>query len=117
MRLAYSSALEKLAAASPTASHEYRTRLLDTLSRVNEIADPRAQAEALETLDLYVTLSQLKADAVTKSMLEAARDDRKAMVSGLVRMMDNLTVEEKEALRVALASENRSPGGSYASPI
>jgi acetyl-CoA carboxylase / biotin carboxylase 1 len=109
-RLAYSAALQKLAEASPISSHEYRTRLLDQLSQLDGHADSRAQAEALEKLDLSATLSQLKADTVTKKLLEVGRDDRKAMVAGLAKMMDDLTADEKEALRSVLASQGRSPG-------
>ena len=45
------------------------------------------------------------------SPVAMAKYDRKAMVDGLVRMVDNLSAEEKEALRTALASQGRSPGG------
>ena len=109
-KVARSAALAQLAEASPDASVEYRTRLLESLAGIEETTDPREIAEALENLDLTNTVAQLKADHLARQMLALANEDRKATVDGLVRLVDSLNDDEKLALMNALQSSTRSPG-------
>lgn len=108
--IAHVDALNKLAEASPEASLEYRERLLQTLAQVDETADNRTTAEALEALDLKATLAQLRGDHLARQLLATSTDNRKAMMDGLVRIVDNLSEDEKTALIAALQNSNRSPG-------
>ena len=110
-KIAWSSALAKLEEASPDSTLEYRTQLLERLTEVDATTERRVAAEKLEALDLAPTVAQLKADHLIRSMLALAHEDRKATVDGLVRLVDNLSDEEKATLVTALqASSNRSPG-------
>ncbi|KAI0796098.1 acetyl CoA carboxylase [Abortiporus biennis] len=114
-KVARSTALAQLAEASPESTAEYRERLLDTLTSIDEATERRVAAEAYESLDLRPTLSQLKADHLMRRMLTLAHEDRKATLAGLVRLVDNLAEEEKSALLTALQNSSRSPGPpSYA---
>ncbi|KAA1468959.1 acetyl CoA carboxylase [Dentipellis sp. KUC8613] len=109
-RVARSSALAQLAAASPDSSHEYRTRLINTLAHIDETADNRTIAEALEALDLKPTVAQLKSDHLARQLLETTHEDRKAVLDNLMRLVDNLGDDEKATLIQALQHGNRSPG-------
>ena len=77
--------------------------------RLGEVT--RTAAEKLEALDLSATAAQLKADHLIRRMLALAHEDRKATIDGLVRLVDNLSDDEKSTLVTALqASSSRSPG-------
>ncbi|KAI0046521.1 acetyl CoA carboxylase [Auriscalpium vulgare] len=109
-RVALSSALARLAEADPASGREQHGQLLRTLAHLDEKADHRTVAEALEALDLRPTIAQLKADHLSHQLLETTHDDRKAVVAGLVRLVDNLTDDEKAAVLSALQNSIRSPG-------
>ncbi|OBZ66885.1 hypothetical protein A0H81_13188 [Grifola frondosa] len=114
-KVARSAALAKLAVASPESSFEYRSRLLDSLASIEPTTDLRIVAEKVESLDLTATLAQLKADHLMRQMLALAHEDRKATLDGLVRLVDNLADDEKQAFVNALQASTRSPGPpSYA---
>ena len=70
----------------------------------------RVAAEKYEALDLAPTLAQLRADHLTRQLLELSHEDRKATIGGLIRLVDNLSDEEKATLATALQASNRSPG-------
>lgn len=109
-KMAWSSAMAALEAASPDSTIEYRTRLLQTLAEVDDSTDRREAAEKLEALDLSSTVAQLKADHLMRRMLALAHEDRKATIGGLLRLVDNLADDEKAALSAALQNSTRSPG-------
>lgn len=109
-KVAKSAALDQLAEASPDSTVEYRDHLLESLSSVDLSADRRVAAETYEALDLRPTVAQLKADHLMRSMLALSHEDRKATVNGLVRLVDNLSDDERAALLNALQNSNRSPG-------
>jgi acetyl-CoA carboxylase/biotin carboxylase 1 len=112
-RLAQSTALDTLEAASPESTHEYRIKLLHSLASLGDAAGDEAIATALERLDLTDAVSRLKGDHLTTQLTELARHDRKSMVNGLVRFVEGLSDEEKIALRTALQTGPHPP--SYAS--
>ena len=109
-KVAQSAALDQLAEASPDSTAEYREHLLESLTSVDISTDRRAAAETYEALDLRPTVAQLKADHLMRSMLALSHEDRKATVNGLVRLVDNLSEDEKATLINALQNSNRSPG-------
>ncbi|EMD38813.1 hypothetical protein CERSUDRAFT_112545 [Gelatoporia subvermispora B] len=109
-KVARSAALAQLAQASPDSTSEYRTRLLDSLASIEPSTDARTVAETLEALDLAPTVAQLKADNLMRRMLALAHEDRKATVDGLVRLVDNLSEDERVSLLSALQNATRSPG-------
>ncbi|TFK39984.1 acetyl CoA carboxylase [Crucibulum laeve] len=109
-RVARSAALADLAEASPGSSLEYRSRLLDSLASIEPESDYREVSAALEKLDLAQTVSQLKADHLTRRLIELTKEDRKAALDGFLRLADNLSEDEKTALISALQSSSRSPG-------
>ena len=113
-KVAWSSAMDELAEASPESTVEYREQLLSSLANVDATSDRREAADALEKLDLSATVAQLKADHLMRSMLALADEGRKAALNGLIRLVDNLTDDEKAALSAALQNTNRSPGTSVA---
>ena len=100
----------QLTAAGPSFPTEYHTRLLTSLIPEFENAPAQQRAEALENLDLTSTVSQLKSDHLVRQMRELALDDRKAILSGLMKMVNDLTDEEKLSLSDAIRNSNRSPG-------
>ncbi len=107
-KIAWSSAIASIATASPDSTAEYRTQLLQTLAEVDASTDRREAAAKLEALELTGTLAQLKADHIMRSMLALSKEDRKATVNGLARLVDNLNDDEKATLVAAL--QGRSPG-------
>lgn len=109
-KVAWSSAMDELAEASPESTVEYREQLLTSLTNVDSTTDRREAADAFEKLDLSATTAQLKADHLMRSMLALADEDRKATLAGLIRLVDNLTDDEKSALSTALQNSSRSPG-------
>lgn len=109
-KIAWSSAMAQLAEASPEATVEYRTRLLTSLTEVDTLTDRRIAAEKLEALDLNPVAAQLKADHLMRQMVQLAHEDRKATINGLVRLVDNLSDDEKATLVSALQGSGRSPG-------
>jgi len=109
-KLARTAAMAQLADASPNSTVEYRARLLESLASIDSTTDYRQMAEMLEALDLMATVAQLKADHLMRSMLALAQEDRKATMDGLVRLVDNLSEDEKATLVSALQNSSRSPG-------
>ena len=105
-RLARSNALAQLAAASPSQPCEYREQLLYELSGVNRESDHRIAAERLENLDLSPYVALLKSENVVQQLL----GDRKSMVDVFVRLVDNLSEDEKATVLAALSNTNASPG-------
>lgn len=67
-------------------------------------------AETLEQLDLSQTLSQLRADHLTRSFVELAKENRKATLDGLTRLVDTLTEEERSSLVTILQNASKSTG-------
>jgi len=110
-RVARSSALSKLATASPDSTHEHRSQLLDSLASIEPDTDIKTIAESIEQLDLTKAVSQMKADHLASRLLDLAQDDRKATLVGLSRLFENLSDDEKSSLVVALQNSNRSPVG------
>lgn len=104
--------MAQLAEASPDSTVEYRTRLLQSLTEVDESTDRKEIAEKVEALNLSATLAQLKADHLMHCMTSLAHDDRKATIGALVRLVDNLSDEERATLAAALQNSTRSPGSS-----
>ena len=111
-KVAWSYAMAQLAEASPDSTAEYRTRLLQTLAEVDENTDRKEAAEKLEALNLTATVAQLKADHLMRRMLALAHEDRKATIGGLIRLVDNLSDDERATLASALQNSSRSPGSS-----
>ena len=109
-KIAMFAALDEIEEASPESTLEYRTRLLQTLSSIDDTTDRRIAAETYETIDLAPTLAQLRADYLVRRMLALSHEDRKATIGGLVRLVDNLSDDEKSTLASALQSSGRSPG-------
>ncbi|KII85890.1 hypothetical protein PLICRDRAFT_44314 [Plicaturopsis crispa FD-325 SS-3] len=108
-RIARSSALALLAEASPESSPEYRVQLLESLASIDATTDARTVAESLEKLDLTATLAQLKSDYLMRQLLDLSREDRKATIDGLARLLGNLPDEDRSLLSEALKASNRSP--------
>jgi acetyl-CoA carboxylase / biotin carboxylase 1 len=114
-RVAQSSALNQIKAASPDSTAEYRTSLLNDLVADVIPGDNKALAETLESVDLQTTLTQLKAAHVTRQMLDLVLSNREAALDGFARSIDSLTSDEKARLVKMLqgAATERSPGLSY----
>ncbi|PPQ90739.1 hypothetical protein CVT25_010128 [Psilocybe cyanescens] len=108
-RVARSSALSLIGEATPDATYQYRSRLLDSLAAIEPDTDYRQVAEALEKLDLTQTVAQLRADHLLRQMIELTKSDRKVVMDGLVRLADNFSDEERSTLVSLLKSGNRSP--------
>ncbi|KAG9309487.1 ClpP/crotonase-like domain-containing protein [Chiua virens] len=109
-RLARSEALAQLADSNPEATPELLEKLLDSLvSAAVDRSDNRALANALVELDLMSTLVRLRTDCLLQRFLEVAQQDRKASIDGLVRLVDTLSYDERQALHSALQN-TRSPG-------
>ncbi|THU97749.1 acetyl CoA carboxylase [Dendrothele bispora CBS 962.96] len=111
-RVTRSAALGRIAEASPGATVEYRTRLLNSLASIESDCSYREMAEKLEKLDISQTVAQLSADYLMRRLLELAQEDRKAAISGLTRLADNLSDEERSSLIAVLQNPSRSPGES-----
>lgn len=109
-RVARSSALARLDDANPDSTLEYRERLLDTLAQIGVETPTRAAAEALEKLDITATVMQLKGDSLARQLVAIKQQDRKAGMDALVRLMNNMSDEDRSVLLDALANSNRSPG-------
>jgi acetyl-CoA carboxylase/biotin carboxylase 1 len=106
-RLAKSTALNAIEAASPDSSLEYREQVLEKLVSLDESADNRTQATALEALDLTDAIARLKSDHIASHLAELSSHDRKATMNGLVNFVDGLSDEEKITLRNALQTGTR----------
>jgi acetyl-CoA carboxylase/biotin carboxylase 1 len=107
-RLARSNALAQLAVAGPSQSREYRERLLNDLSGVDEKSDHQTIAQALEALDLSSAAAQLR----TEHLLQQLFGDRTSLVDSFVRLVDGLSENEKATVLTALKNTNGSPGAS-----
>jgi len=111
-KIARSTSLARIGAASASSTLAERTRLLDSLLPEVESHDHQALAAALESLDLSSTLAELKAAAVTRQMVELVLSDRKAALEGFARSIESLSEEEKSRLvkLIQSPSQERSPG-------
>ncbi|KAG8990813.1 acetyl-coenzyme-A carboxylase, partial [Tulasnella sp. 427] len=114
-RVARSTALAKIQAASPQLSAEERSDLVDSLIPNVDHEDRRAIAEALETVDLTPTLSKLKAAQVARQMVDLVLSDRKAALEGFARSLESLSEDEKTRL-VKLIQSSGGPERSPAPP-
>lgn len=103
-RVARSAALADLAEASPDSTFEYRTRLLDSVASLEPNTDYRKMSEKLDKLDLTATVAQLKADHLTRQLIELSKEDRKATMDGLLRLVDHLSDEDRASLAGVLQS-------------
>jgi acetyl-CoA carboxylase / biotin carboxylase 1 len=103
-RVARSAALAALAEASPDSTFQYRSRLLDSVASLEPTTDYREVAEKLDKLDLTATIAQLKADHLTRQLIELSKEDRKATMDGLLRLADHLSEEDRASLVGALQS-------------
>jgi acetyl-CoA carboxylase/biotin carboxylase 1 len=97
-RVARSTALADLAEASPDSTFDYRSRLLDSVLSVESTTDYREIAEKLDKLDLTSTVTQLKADHLTRRLIELTKEDRKATMTGFARLADQLSDEDRASL-------------------
>jgi acetyl-CoA carboxylase/biotin carboxylase 1 len=112
-RLARSSALKQLLAASPESTVEYRSRVLLSLIPTNIDASNNHQlAEAIESLDLTPTITSLRNADISRKMFELLHTNRKAALEGLFRAAaDVLSEDEKGSLQIVLQGNGeRSPG-------
>ena len=109
-RVAKSAFLGALAEASPESTHEYRLSLLNNLAYIDSTSEPREVAEKLEKLDVSATVMQLRADNLIRRLIDLTNEDRKATLSGLERLADNLSLEDRTALIGVLQNAGRSPG-------
>jgi acetyl-CoA carboxylase/biotin carboxylase 1 len=102
------SASANIAEADPDATFEYRSRLLDNLVSIGEAATK------LERLDLAKIVGQTKADRLLRELFDMINQDRTAAVDGIVRLVDDLTDEEKATLQAVLQHlAKHMPGMSY----
>ena len=60
-----------------------------------------------QALNLTATIAELKADHLMRRMLALAHEDRKATIGGLIRLVDNLSDDEKATLSAALQNSSR----------
>lgn len=111
-RVARSTALKTLAEASPNSTHEYRSFLLKKLNRVESFTTYQEEAIALEKLDLTATVAQLKAEYLSRCMVELTKDDRKAALDGFLLFANGLSEDDRTAVINALQNAPRSPGSS-----
>jgi acetyl-CoA carboxylase/biotin carboxylase 1 len=109
-RVSRSTLLAELAEASPESTPEYRSRLLNSITFVDNTADPRTAAEALEKLDIAPTVAKLKSDYLMRRLLDMAQQDRKTMIDSLTRLADNISDDDRSSLITALQNAGRSPG-------
>jgi acetyl-CoA carboxylase/biotin carboxylase 1 len=107
-RVARSAALADLAEASPDSTFEYRVRLLDSVASLEPTTDYREVSEKLDKLDLTPTVAQLKADHLTRQLIELSKEDRKATMDGLLRLVDHLSEEDRASL-VSVLQTSPSP--------
>ncbi len=107
-RLARSNALAQLAVAGPSQSREYRERLLNDLSGIDEKSDHQTIAQVLEALDISSAVAQLR----TEHLLQQLLGDRKSLIDGFVRLVDGLAENEKATVLAALKNTNASPSAS-----
>ncbi len=105
-RLARSNGLTKLAAAGPSQSREYRSRLLYSLAGIDEKSDHQTIAQSLEALDLSSAVAQLR----TEHLLQQLLGDRKSLIDGFMRLVDGFSEDEKAMVQVALKNTTASPG-------
>lgn len=108
-RLARSETLAQLAESNPDATPALLEKLLDSLVSTVDRSDNRALANALEEIDLSSTLVRLRTDYLLQRFLEVVQQDRKASIDGLVRLVDSLSYDERQALQSALQN-TPSPG-------
>jgi acetyl-CoA carboxylase / biotin carboxylase 1 len=103
-RVVRSAALADLTEASPGSTFEYRTRLLDSVASLDPTSDYREVAKKLDKLDLTRTVAQLKADHLTRQLIDLNKEDRKAAMDGLLRLVDHLSEEDRACLAGVLQS-------------
>lgn len=91
-------------AASPSITRDDAKNLvLSLLPPTIDIKDNRAVAEALETVDLEETLTELRDAEVSRQVSSFIQSNsRKAALNGLISSAQSLTEEERALLRTAL---------------
>ena len=109
-RLATTTALSAIASAYPESTPEYRKNVLSSIAPLDD-PDNKVVSEALETLDLTSTLSQLRAAHVVHELREVSLVDREAAVRGVMSLVDEMTEEEKASLVAAIQNSKQSTGG------
>lgn len=103
--------MNDIAEASPDATLEYRSRLLNSVASLEPTTDYRQIAETLEDLDLTQTITQLKTDHLMRRLIELTKEDRKATMDGFVRLADQLSEEDRASLIGVL--QTAPVGGMY----
>ncbi|KAI5984263.1 acetyl-CoA carboxylase [Pisolithus albus] len=111
-RLARSAALDTLAEANPEARPEHLAKVLDSFVSTSP-DDNRALATAFEELDLTPVATQLKTEYLLQRFFDAAQQDRKASIDGVVRLVDSLSDEERQIVQSALQNARSSGPPSY----
>ena len=108
-RLATIRALAQFASVYPESTPEYRKDVLRSIAPLDD-PDNKVIAEALETIDLSPTLTQLRAAHIVHELREALRVDRPAAVKGVMRLAEEMSEEEKAGLVAAIQSTGQSSG-------
>lgn len=112
-RLAEARLLNQLEKANPESTPQYRAQLLTHLLPLTG-ADTRETAEKLETLDISAAVSQFRSDYVLQTIRKASQVDRKSAIGGILRLVDELTDEEKAGLITSIQNAARMTGGQPA---
>jgi len=107
-RLARSAALRALAEASPESTFENCTRLLSSLTGIEQAVDYKEEAEAIEQLDLTVTVAELKANNLADRLVELMKEDRKAALDSLLRFAEGLSEDEVADVIITFKNTPRS---------
>ncbi len=97
--------ISQIIAASPTNTRDQPNKLLlSLLPPTINAKDHRAVSEALETINLEPTLSELRSINVTRQVKDIlASSDRKAVLAGIIHVVDSLTDEERISLQTSLS--------------
>ena len=108
--VARSVAIAQLEEVAPDSTFDYQLRLLYSLAAINSTTEYRQMADAIEKLDLSLTLAQLNADYLLCQMIELTKDDRKAAMDRFMRLADTFSDEEQAAMAAVLQSGARTSG-------
>lgn len=108
-RLAKSRLLAKFAEANPDATYQDRLQLLSRLAPTTG-DELRETAEKLEKLDIGPAISQLRSDHVLQTLRQAVQSDRKSAVDGLLRLLEEMSEDEKSGVLTAIQNSSRLVG-------
>jgi len=108
-RVARSRLLAELAVASPELSLEERVAIIEDLASIDQTTTNHAAAEALERVDVSAHVTRLKSEQLVRNLLNLSRENHKATISGLARLADNLSDEDRSTLITALQSVTGPP--------